>query len=164
MCVSQVVFADEWIRTAAAAISPVLVVLGWWWVNRQNNCRERRKEARQLVDRALRTVSDSFDLFTNYHSGKDDNPDVRRLVGWKALLALKQVAVDIELLTRIGFNTRECGQSYVLLKQVATGGDFMTVTGAPWDIVKDNRWASLLDATSRLRHALDLLFFDRFEI
>lgn len=156
------VSADEWIRTTAAAISPVLVVLGWWWVNRQNNCRESRKESRQLVDRALRAVTDSVNLIISYHSGKENDGVARDMVAWKVVLALKQVSDDISLLSRNGFDTSECGKSYILLKQLATGNDFLTEAGLPWDN-KDSRWTVLLDTSSCLRHTLDRLFFDRFK-
>lgn len=148
----------EWIRTSAAAVSPVLVVLGWWWVNRQSNQREGRKELRQLVDRAIRTVSDAVDAAMKYHSAAQG---VTVADSWKLLLAINQVKNHMLVLAKNGVDTGACAASFIRLKQAATGHDFMTTSYSPWT-KEDRRWMVLIDSSSSLSHQLDMSFFQTF--
>src|SRR5688572_1242686 len=115
----------EWVRTITAAISPVLVVLGWWWVNRQNNKRERRKEVRQLVDRAIKTVNEAVEAAISYHSGMNDNSvDADPRESWKLLLAVNQIKNQLNLLMHHCLDTEPCIGPFLRLKQATTGHDF----------------------------------------
>jgi hypothetical protein len=150
----------EWIRTGAAAISPPLVVLGWWWVNRQSNERERRKELRQLVDRALETVKEAVEVALRYHGGTD-GASVDQTESWKLLLAVNEIKNQLNLLMQHCLDTEPCIGPFLRLKQATTGHDFMTAGYKPWDS-KDKRWLVLIDSATSLKHNLDVLFFKNF--
>jgi hypothetical protein len=146
----------------ATAASPVLVVVGWWWVNKTHNERERRKELRQLVDRAQETVTATFETALRYHSGSSERPAGDSRDGWRLLLAVNQVRSQLLLLACNGIPATPCVAVFNRLKQAVTGHDFMTNAYKPWSD-DDRRWMDLLEATESLTHHLDKTFFDLFK-
>jgi hypothetical protein len=149
----------EWIRTVVASLGPVLVVIGWFLVNRQNNQREDRKELRQLVDRAINSINDAVDLTIKFHGNQPEDRDVHRMDSWRLLLAFLQIADQMNLLAEKGMNIEPCSKAYNALKFAATGHDFMTKKWKPW-AKDDKRWMELTDAARTLCHGLDLKYVD----
>lgn len=161
MCSWDVVGLGEWTRTIAAAISPVLVVVGWRWVNKQNNLREQRKELRQVIDRSLKLVNEIVELGIEYHGAGADARKSPDLDGWKITMMLGQVSGNIKLLRDRGLIMQASNAPYIRLKQILTGQDFMTKDWKPW-AADDIRWMDAMHATNNLTHALDKIFFESF--
>lgn len=160
MCTEGAVSIGEWIRTLAAALSPILVLVGWWLVNLQSNKREGRKELRQLVDRTINTVGEAVDAAIRYHTGSSDKGIGDSKESWKMLLAVDQIKSQLVVLGHNGMDTESCIGPFIRLKQAATGHDFMTKKYVPW-ASDDGRWLVLIDASKSLSHNLDLLFLSK---
>lgn len=150
----------DWVRTIASALSPLLVVIGWWWVNRQHNLRESRKELRQVIDRTQKVIAEAVDTAIRYHSGQTGGQR-GPIEAWKMLLAIEQIKSQLILLAYTGISFERCTDSYIRLKRVATGRDFMTSAYVPW-LKDDERWMVLLEAANSLTHKLDIIFFEIF--
>lgn len=138
-------------------LSPALVVLGWWIVNKQNNAREKRKEVRQLADRIINDVDELAKKTTEYHSRNCDSAEERKSLGWRLTLSLTRLSSHLQLLHDKGLDTGDCNVAYIELKRIATGGDFMTAGESIWPL-SDMRWIQLLYATERLCKALESAF------
>lgn len=147
----------EVLRTVSAAAAPVLVVAGWFFVNRQNNERECRKELRQLVDRTIKLLNDTVALGQRYHSGSVPGAE-HAAVQWNLILATKLLSGYIGMLGGNGMEVRDCRLALISLKDVLTGGDFMTVNWEPWGQA-DQRWRALTESTNTLMQSLDAQYF-----
>lgn len=147
----------EILRTVSAAASPVLVVAGWFFVNRQNNDRECRKELRQLVDRAIKLLNDTVALGQRYHSGGVPTAE-HAATQWNLILAIKLLSGYVGMLANNGMEVRDCRLALINLKDVLTGNDFMTVNWKPWGH-GDQRWRALTESTNTLTQSLDAQYF-----
>lgn len=149
----------------ATAASPVLVVLGWYFVDARNNARETRKEVRQLLDRALENVEACVQAGVEFHGHKAVNPkdqsDRPNTETWKLVILSNSLSAQIRLLGEHGLNMHSCGAPYINLKKILTGGDFMTASWKPWG-VNDTRWTELLFAQRDLTVSLEKAFFSKF--
>jgi hypothetical protein len=56
----------EWAQT----VTWILVITGWWLVNRQNNIREKRKEIRTLLDKIQNTLDEIESQAIKYHTAE----------------------------------------------------------------------------------------------
>jgi hypothetical protein len=152
---------SDTVRTIAQITGLALLVLGWFLVNRQNNRRESRKEARQLIDRAQSHLAAAVDIAAKYQCGSCKEND-QHIEGWKLLLALGQIRGSINTLGKKGIDPKSCARPYIVLKRCINGADFMTANWKPWQ-PDDSRWLELLSATHNLSEAMERLFIDNFD-
>lgn len=64
----------------AAVISWLLVILGWFIINRQNNIRETRKEIRAALNQFYDVLNEIEDDAVTYHSGGAGDPVLSRRI------------------------------------------------------------------------------------
>lgn len=95
-----------------------LTVVGWWWVNRQNNKRESRKEHRALVDAAKRQVVDVATKAVAYL--QDSQSSLAPEIKW----ALDALEVELVRIPGFGSTKSQLLADFVAFTDACTGGMF----------------------------------------
>lgn len=100
-------------------LPPLLVVLGWIIVNRQNDKREARKEARALVDASKKSIVELAAKAVSYHvDGKLDT-------AYEIKAGIEALEVECERLPAPSFAPHSpLMLCFVAFADAMTGGDF----------------------------------------
>jgi hypothetical protein len=127
----------------------VLVVGGWFFVNRQNNLRETRKEVRALLNSMLQDLRQLEKQALEYHCTKIDEAvafDIRRLT--------KRLGSNIAILDHADVPTKQITIALVALRQATTRRNFQSSQGA---IVARNHEIprSIESAVASLEHEIE---------
>ena len=135
----------------------VIVIAGWWLVNRQNNIREKRKEIRTIIDKVQSLLDEVESQAIQYHTNQESSDlafQLKRSLNQKLrnrLDILKLRSLDVE-------------KCYPLLKQfrqAVTLENFDTSNFKPQNISDDlikNVWV----AKDKLSHELEKSFASKY--
>lgn len=141
---------SEWVRFAPL----LLTVAGWYFVNRQSNLRETRKEHRALVDLAKKQVMDVSANAQKYLQDKNSNmaPDIKWAID----------ALEIELCRIPDYGkASEVLMCFVKFVDACTGGEFEQVHRR--ELTPDSTQAlAVTEARNRLLEALEKWFSGRY--
>ena len=80
---------SEWAKDLLPWAAPLLTLAGWFLVNKQNNARESRKEARSAADRCKILTRESAQLGIKYWEAKPD------ATSWQVKALLEELEVEI---------------------------------------------------------------------
>lgn len=132
-----------------------LTVVGWWWVNRQNNRREARKEHRALLDAAKRQVVDVSAKTVAYLQDADSvlAPEIK----W----AFDELEVELLRLPDFGKDGSELLRDFVLFTDACTGGRFEEA-GRPAVGSASSEIQMVIWRRTRLLSALEAWFSKRY--
>lgn len=101
----------------------LIVVLGWCYVNHQNNLREKRKEIRALIDGVQTQLNDIEKLAIEYHTNDEASEnlafELKRNLNRKLL-------INFQILESRGFKTGECNTYRKQLRKAITLRNFDT--------------------------------------
>jgi len=142
-------------RIIAQIIPWVLVVGGWWKVNKQNNFREKRKEIRAILNQLLNDLDAIEKQAYSYHTAKEELSDAGRDIK----LSLSRISKDVARYDLLPSGKRH---PIVKLRQAATLKNFDTDC-----FVTQNANSELLDEISatkdELIDALERHFQDQYQ-
>lgn len=143
----------QWSQT----VTWMLVIAGWWLVNRQNNIREKRKEIRTLIDKLQVYLDDVETLAIKYHTNQESSDlafELKRSLNQKLRSKL-----DI-----LKLRTLDVNKCYPLLKQfrqAVTLNNFDTSSFKPQsmsDTIVTNIWL----AKDKLSQELEKSFATKY--
>ena len=143
----------QWSQT----VTWMLVIAGWWLVNRQNNIREKRKEIRTLIDKLQVYLDDVETLAIKYHTNQESSDlafELKRSLNQKLRSKL-----DI-----LKLRTLDVNKCYPLLKQfrqAVTLNNFDTSSFKPQsmsDTIVTNIWP----AKDKLSQELEKSFATKY--
>jgi len=75
----------------------IVVIIGWYVINRHNNKREKRREVRTQLDSFISLVSDIEKNSVKYHIEQDHNEEIARTIK-RNIGALRKFAIRLNLL------------------------------------------------------------------
>ena len=97
--------------------SPLVTVVGWFLVNRQNNSREFRKEIRSAVDSCKKMAREVTEQSVLYWTGHEESKS------WKIKYLLEELEVEICRLP-VSRGRSTVHDAYVELVEAITTADF----------------------------------------
>lgn len=143
----------QWSQT----VTWMLVIAGWWLVNRQNNIREKRKEIRTLIDKLQVYLDEVETLAIKYHTNQESSDlafELKRSLNQKLRSKL-----DI-----LKLRTLDVNKCYPLLKkfrQAVTLNNFDTSSFKPQSM-SDTLITNIWLAKDKLSQELEKSFATKY--
>jgi hypothetical protein len=146
------------VAALAPAVSWVLVIVGWFFVSRDQNRRERRKEVRSEIERLIHEVGQIEIRAYEYLPTMADSKESRSL-GLRLKSDLQRLAQSITRLSQV--DEIDVKDALTTLRQAVTlGHDFDSKLRQPCDL--DSAWAlEVQTAANGLIDALESTFRKR---
>lgn len=137
----------------------IIVVLGWCYVNQQNNLREKRKEIRALIDGVQAQLNDIEKLAIEYHT----NAEVSENLAFELKRNLnRKLLINFQILESRGFKIGECNTNRKQLRKAITLRNFDTgnfeLQTVSSEIIKDI-WL----AKDELSHEIERCFSQEYQ-
>lgn len=111
----------------------VLVMAGWWLVNRQNNIRENRKEIRTLIDKIQLSLDEIESQAIQYHTNEQSSEMAFQLK--RSLNQKLRNKLDVLKLRKLDID--KCHSSLKQFRQAVTLENFDTSNFKPQHISDD---------------------------
>lgn len=110
------------IQTIAPLGSWILVIAGWYVVNKGNNKREARKEIKAMLDAALARTDRIAELAQDYYASEPGAENSKRAARIRS--DLKTLATEVSNLRSASSNHIDANRALITLRQAITGGKF----------------------------------------
>ncbi|WP_125468859.1 hypothetical protein [Methylomagnum ishizawai] len=136
----------------------LLVVLGWYLVNRQNNSREKRKELRALLDQTQKLLDEIEIQAVEYHTVE---ATVQRAFFLKRALGLK-LHQKFEILSKRSLELRLCKKYHIELRKAITLSNFDSAKYEKKEL-SDQIIKDIWLAKDRLSHELETCFVKEYD-
>jgi len=135
----------------------VIVIAGWWLVNRQNNIREKRKEIRTLLDKIQSLLDEIESQAIQYHTSQQPSD-----LAFQLKRSLNQKLHNrLDILKLRSLNVNNCYPLLKQFRQAVTLKNFDTSSFKPQNISDDlikNIWL----AKDKLSHELENSFASKY--
>ena len=135
----------------------VLVIVGWWFVNSQNNIREKRKEIRTLLDKVQSLLDEIESQAIQYHTSQQPSD-----LAFQLKRSLNQKLHNrLDILKLRSLNVKNCYPLLKQFRQAVTLKNFDTSSFKPQNISDDlikNIWV----AKDKLSHELENSFASKY--
>ena len=143
----------EW----SQVVTWLLVILGWWLVNRQNNIREKRKEIRAFIDKLQNSLDELESHAIKYHTSEKSDDlafSLKRSLN-------KKIPNKIALLKSRNLDMNKCYPYMKQLRQAITLENFDTANFHPRDI-SDDLLKKIWLSKENLSHEIEMVFSKKY--
>jgi hypothetical protein len=135
----------------------VLVIVGWWFVNSQNNIREKRKEIRTLMDKIQSLLDDIESQAIQYHTSEESSD-----LAFQLKRSLNQkLSNRLEILKLRSLNVDKCYSLLKQFRQAVTLENFDTKSFKPQNI-SDDLITKIWLAKDKLSYELEKSFASKY--
>ena len=137
----------------------LIVISGWWLVNRQNNIREKRKEIRALIDKVLFLIDEIEQQAIHYHTKAEMSDEI----AFQLKRGLHQKLRDkLKILNLREINTDSCSQPLKELRQAITLKNFDTTSFAQQNL-SSNIITNIWFARDKLSQEVEKCFLKTYD-
>lgn len=148
--------ALEWFKVLAPVGTWLIVVVGWWIVDRQNNRRETRKEKRAKLDRVQKDIVELETAACAYHTGLDHSESSAREI----VVSIQRISNDVMGLSLLDPTTEN--DALISMRRSITLRNFDLSTHKPLD-PSSTLIREVSDSAQALMTILELGFQKRYQ-